>query len=68
MARTPCTFRQADVTRVLRATLAAGVEVARIEIASDGKIVLVTGQPETPDPKDDLDRELEEFEASHGES
>lgn len=45
MARGPCTFRQQDVTRALRATVAAGIEVQRVEIDKDGKIVVVTGKP-----------------------
>jgi len=44
MARGPCTFKQQDVTRALRATAAAGIEVRRVEIDKDGKIVLVTGK------------------------
>ena len=49
MARGPCTFRQHDVTRALRATVAAGIEVQRIEIDKDGKIVVVTGKlPDQP--------------------
>ena len=30
--RRPCTFKKQDVTRALQATLAAGIEVSRIEI------------------------------------
>jgi hypothetical protein len=48
MARGPCTFKQQDVTRALRATIAAGVEVARVEIEASGKIVLVTGKASEP--------------------
>lgn len=44
MARGACTFKGTDVTRALRATAAAGIEVQRIEIGKDGKIVLVTGR------------------------
>lgn len=44
MARGPCTFRQLDVTRALRAAAAAGIEVQRIEIDKDGKIVVVAGK------------------------
>jgi hypothetical protein len=47
MARTAATFRQRDVTRAVRATLAAGVKVSRIEIDPvTGKIVIVSGTPE----------------------
>jgi hypothetical protein len=46
MARGPATFKQADVTRALRGTVAAGVDVQRIEIDKTGKIVVVTGKPE----------------------
>jgi hypothetical protein len=43
MARVPATFKQADVTRALRGAVAAGVEVARIEIdARTGNIVIST--------------------------
>jgi hypothetical protein len=44
MARAPATFRQQDVTRALRATVAAGIEVSRVEIDKEGKIVIVTGK------------------------
>ena len=43
MARAPATFRQQDVTRAVRAVAAAGVNIARIEIAKDGRIVIITG-------------------------
>jgi hypothetical protein len=36
-----CTFREVDLTRALRAARKAGADVARAEIARDGKIVLV---------------------------
>jgi ssDNA-binding replication factor A large subunit len=65
MARAPATFRQGDVTRAIRAAVAAGVDIARIEIARDGRIVIVTGKAQ-PAVQDDLDRELAEFEARHG--
>lgn len=46
MARGKCTFRQQDVTRALKATIAAGLEVQRIEINKDGNISVVTTGPE----------------------
>jgi hypothetical protein len=36
MARPPSTFRQQDVTRAIRAAIAAGVDIARIEVDSKG--------------------------------
>jgi hypothetical protein len=45
MSRAASTFRQTDVVRALRAARAAGLEVARIEIGKDGKIVVIPGKP-----------------------
>jgi hypothetical protein len=40
MPRQPAAFRQSDLQRALRAAKAAGLEVERVEIDRDGKIVL----------------------------
>ena len=48
MSRGPCTFRQQDVTRALRATAAAGIEVEHFEIGRDGKIVIFAGKSKDP--------------------
>jgi hypothetical protein len=61
--RGPANFRQGDITRAIKATLKAGVALARIEIGRDGKIILVTGAEAAPD---DLDRELDNFQVRHG--
>jgi hypothetical protein len=66
MARGCCTFKQKDATRAARAAIAAGLEVQRIEIDKDGRIIVVTGKAGAP--QDDLDRELTEFEGRHGQS
>jgi DUF1009 family protein len=41
MARAPTAFRQQDVTRAIKATKAAGIDIGRIEIAKDGRIVII---------------------------
>jgi DUF1009 family protein len=42
MVRAPSTFRQNDVTRAIKATKAAGIDIARTEIAKDGRIIIIT--------------------------
>jgi hypothetical protein len=41
--RGACKFKQCDVTRAVKAVARAGMEVSRVEIAPDGKIVISTG-------------------------
>ena len=65
MTRAPATFRQSDITKAIRAARKAGVENVRVEIAKDGRIVIVTGGAQ-PAVQADLDRELEQFCARHG--
>jgi ssDNA-binding replication factor A large subunit len=66
MARAPSTFGQTDVTKAVKAVRSAGVNIVRVELTKDGRIVIVTGEAD-PAAQDDLDRELAEFEARHGE-
>ena len=63
MSRGPCTFRQRDVTAAVRAVVDAGVQVARVEVGTDGKISIVIG--EVGKPVNELDGELADFEARH---
>lgn len=46
MSRGAQAFRQTDVTKALKATASAGFSVRRVEIARDGKIVVVIGTPD----------------------
>jgi hypothetical protein len=48
MSRGPCTFKQSDVTKAVKAVVAAGVDVARVEVGKDGRIVVIAGKP-SPD-------------------
>jgi hypothetical protein len=66
MARAPSTFRQQDVTRAVKAVVAAGVDIARVEIDKSGKIVIITVTATGVGPQGDLDVELQEWEARHG--
>lgn len=71
--RRRCTFRKTDVTRATKAVQAAGLEVARVQVGRDGVIVVFTDncgdglRNGTAAPPDDLDRELADFKARHGE-
>jgi hypothetical protein len=38
--------KQVDITRAVRAVRAAGVDIARVEVDADGKIVVVAGKPD----------------------
>jgi hypothetical protein len=66
MARGPSNFRQQDITRAVKAVTAAGVGIARIEIDKTGKITIIAATPAEAGQRDDLDLELQDWEARHG--
>ena len=41
MTRRPATFRQCDVTKAVKAVVAAGVDIARVEIDKAGRITII---------------------------
>jgi hypothetical protein len=45
MSRGNSTFKKRDLRTALEAALAAGVEVQKIEITRDGRIIVVAGKP-----------------------
>jgi hypothetical protein len=50
MSRGAQKFRQADLTKALKAAAAAGMTVQRFEIERDGKLVVFTGCPGAAEP------------------
>jgi hypothetical protein len=67
MARVRCTFSKRDLAVAVETAQKAGLDIARVEIGKDGKIVIVTTKAQGGfGSEDDLDRELAEFETRHG--
>jgi len=46
MSSRPSPFRQRDITRVLRAAAKGGFQAGRVEVAQDGRIVLIRDKKE----------------------
>jgi hypothetical protein len=65
MSRRPASITQADVARIIRAAKQAGAPA--VEITPGGTIRIVLAASSLQDEgSSSLDRELEEFEAHHG--
>jgi hypothetical protein len=48
----PARFKQSDIKRAAAGVVAAGLSIARVEIDSSGKIVIIPGKP-TVAPRND---------------
>jgi len=44
--RRPSKFKKTDVTRAAKAVLAAGLKIARVEVARDGSIIVIPSKPQ----------------------
>jgi hypothetical protein len=53
MSRGVLTFKRSDVIRAIKAAQIAGIDVHRVEIDRDGKIIVVIAEPATAAPQDD---------------
>ena len=56
MARTPSTFRQRDVTKAVKAVVAAGLQVTVVKISARGEIVVETIKSQVQDSTAPLDQ------------
>jgi hypothetical protein len=59
--RSTSSFKQRDVTRLVKAVTAAGLPVAGVKVNPQGEIEVVTGETAGQDPK-----LLDEWMAKHG--
>ena len=49
MSRRPSSFRQRDLTRAVKAVIAAGLHVAGVKVSAQGDIEVVTGDERMQD-------------------
>ncbi len=70
MSHRPWGIRPSEVKRAVNAVRETGLGIKEIKFGKDGVFSVVPGKAEdaAPDGTDDLDRELKDFEAHHGEA
>jgi len=57
MGRGGSTFRQRDLTRAVKAVIAAGLHVAGVKVSAQGDIEVVTGEEKTQGPSTEGENE-----------
>jgi hypothetical protein len=65
MSRRPWGIKPSEIKRAINGVLQSGHIIKEIKFEKDGHFSVIPGKSETPAGIDDLDRELEEFEAGH---
>jgi hypothetical protein len=45
MGHGPCSFKKRDVKTAVEAVRESGVEIARVEVDKNGKIIVIAGKP-----------------------
>jgi hypothetical protein len=55
MSRRPLTFKQTDLVRALKAATSAGLKVGRFEIDKNGNIVVIAGDGQQSNSKNEWD-------------
>jgi hypothetical protein len=68
MSRQPWNIKPREIKRAVNAVLQTGLDIKEIKFNRDGLFSVFPSKPTEADAPDDLDRELEEFEAGHGEA
>jgi hypothetical protein len=63
MSRSSYSFKKRDVTRAVKAVVAAGLAVARVEVDKDGKIVIVPGTPGVTTESGSWDKAIADLES-----
>lgn len=61
MPRAPARFTKSDLIRAAQAVQAAGLKIAAVRVDRDGKIEVICGEAQAPDPEPAVPRSLAEW-------
>ena len=68
MSREPWAIKSSVIKRAVNGVLQSGLAIKEIKFEKGGHLSVIPGKADAPAGTDNLDRELEEFEARHGEA